>query len=107
MISLVRDYSNQVLDVEILRYLIFIISGVFMGYTLQPVPDWLNHWFNTSQLFKFTILVAVAMVALYPLDDNEVRYIFVGSFLALVIFMIFRKIDEQYKRDAKNAEESA
>lgn len=93
--------ANQLLNVEIIRYMILIVSGVFAGYTLQPVPEWLNHLFDTSYVFKFAVIIAIGMVALYPLDDNEVNYIFIGSFLVLVMFMVFRKIDEQMKREKK------
>lgn len=93
--------ANKFLNIEILRYIILIVSSVFMGYTLQPVPEWLNNLFNTSYILKFSIMVAAAMVALYPLDDNEVSYIFIGSFLSLLLFMIFRKVEAQYKREQK------
>lgn len=97
----VTKSANQLLNVEIIRYLILIVTGVFAGYTLQPVPKWLNNLFDTSYTFKFAVIVLMGMVALYPLDDNEVSYIFIGSFLVLVMFMVFRKIDEQMKREKK------
>lgn len=100
---IITQYSNKILDVDILRYVIMIVTSVFIGYTLQPVPKWLNSLFDNSHIFKFIIMVLMAMVALYPLDDNEVKYIFIGSLLSIVIFIIFRKIGEKDEEKKKTS----
>ena len=88
---------NTILQNIYLRNFIFIIAGVFMGYTLQPVPVWLNHLFNTSQLLKFGVLFISGVSVLYPMDENKMTITLGCSILALFVFYIFRnkKMEEK------------
>ena len=46
-----------------------------MGYTLQPVPTWLNNIFNTSQVFKFIVLYLAGLVAVYPVSEENMKWV--------------------------------
>ena len=68
-----------------------------MGYTLQPVPDWLNHLFDTSEIFKFCILFLTIVATFYPMDPNEMAIAFVCCGLTLILFQIARRKDVEKK----------
>jgi len=81
---------NNTLQNVYLRYFIFILSGIFLGYTLQPVPLWINHLFNTSNIFKFFIIFFSTISIFYPMDPNEMTITFVMTFCMLILFTILR-----------------
>jgi len=70
-----------------------LICSVLIGYTLQPVPQWLSNLFDKSNSFKFIILFLTGITAVYPLDGNEIYYIIFGSLSVLILFAVFRKYD--------------
>ena len=45
--------NNFIYQNNSIRMMLFIISGVFLGYTLEPVPKTLEKLFKTSIIFKF------------------------------------------------------
>ena len=73
-----------------LRVFIILITSVWIGYTLQPVPAWLNDMFNTSLLFKLLILIFAGWAGLHPLDGYTSVYIVGASFLILALFEFSR-----------------
>jgi len=102
----IANSLNTILQNIYLRNFIFIIAGVFIGYTLQPVPIWLNHLFNTSHLLKFIILFISGVSVLYPMDENKIIITFCCSILALFLFYIFRnKKTERKMQKLLNIEE--
>jgi hypothetical protein len=66
-----------------------------MGYTLQPVPKWLNNMFDTSNTLKFFILFIAGCVAFYPVNKYNIMCVAVGTILTLLIFHIARQFDKQ------------
>ncbi len=84
---------NNILSYNYIRIFLLIISGVFIGYTLQPVPTWLNNLFNTSIILKFLVLFIVGIVAVYPVNENNILWVFIGSVCTLYIFHLFRLYD--------------
>lgn len=89
----VVEQKNRVLKNNYIRIAILIITGVFMGYTLQPVPAWLNNLFNTSHLLKFFVLYLAGLVAVYPVNKENMKWVFVGTVLALALFQVMRRFD--------------
>lgn len=94
----ITRYANQVLKYDWLRYFLMILTAVLVGYTLQPVPEWLNNLFNNSVAFKFIVLLLMALVELYPLDDRKIILIIFGSIAAIVLFEVFRRFDTRRKK---------
>lgn len=92
--NLFVESTNNILSNDYLRVLLLLITGVFMGYTLQPIPKWLNKLFDTSILLKFTALFIAGSISLYPLNNNSLMWVTIGSILTLVLFQYMRKIDE-------------
>ena len=41
-------FFNESMVNNYVRMFIMLICGVFIGYTLQPVPQWLSDLFDTS-----------------------------------------------------------
>ena len=86
-------FLNQTFFSNYIRMFIMLICGVLIGYTLQPVPQWLSNLFDTSNLFKFIILFLTGVTAVYPLDGDEIYHIVFGSLLVLILFSVFRRYD--------------
>lgn len=88
------DNLNHIFANNFFRFLALLFASVFAGYALQPVPQWLNDLFNVSNLFKYFILVIIGITTVYPLDEAEVVYIFIGSAVILILFEFMRKFDK-------------
>jgi hypothetical protein len=96
------DIGNTSLKNDYFRMLILIVSGVFIGYTLQPVPKWLNNLFDTSNVFKFFVLFAVGSIAVYPLNKNNIVWVTTASIGCLYLFHLARLYDQKLEKDKKN-----
>ncbi len=92
--NLFVETTNNIFSNNYLRVFLLLITGVYMGYTLQPVPKWLNKMFDTSILLKFAILFIAGSISLYPLNNNSLMWVTVGSILTLGLFQYMRKMDE-------------
>lgn len=79
---------------DFFRLFSLVISGVFAGYTLQPVPKWLNNLFDTSILFKYMVLVIIGITALYPVNGKKMIDILISSGIILLLFAGLRHIDK-------------
>lgn len=105
MVVNIKDFLestlNNTLANNYLRMFIMLICSVFIGYTLQPVPKWLSNLFDNSNLFKFVVLVAAGITAVYPLDGDELACIVIGAVVILMLFSLFRRVNED-----KNGQES-
>ena len=84
---------NNCLENNYLRILLLLITGVFMGYTLQPVPKWLDKLFNTSQILKLCVLFIAGAILVYPLNSNNIMWVLSGSIVTLIIFESARCVD--------------
>ena len=94
--NVVVNSINRVLDHKFLNMVLFLITGVFMGYTLQPVPKWLNDTFNNSFIFKVVILIIIALLAQHKLESrSQILLIVAASVFVMVIFEMFRRQQEQ------------
>ncbi len=78
---------------DLFRMFMLILVGIFAGYTLQPVPKWLNSLFDKSNLFKFIIIMIIGITAVYPIDKNKLINIILSSTLILLLFNFFRNLD--------------
>ncbi len=85
--------NNDIFKNNYLRILLLLVTGVFMGYTLQPVPKWLNNLFDTSYILKFFVLFIAGCIALYPVNNDSITCVFLGSVVTLYLFNIFRSYD--------------
>lgn len=92
---------------DFFRLISLLIAGVFAGYTLQPVPKWLNEQFDNNVIFKFAILVVIGITALYPIDEKKFVYIVLTSVITLALFEILRKFEKQEppKQESKEIQE--
>jgi hypothetical protein len=97
MLENFANFVNILLENIYLRSFLFMMSGVFMGYTLQPVPEWLNHLFNTSVVLKFWVLFLTIVATFYPMDPTEMSISFVCCALTLILFHIARRKDVEKK----------
>jgi hypothetical protein len=85
---------NNILSNDYLRVFLLLVTGVYMGYTLQPVPKWLNNMFDTSIILKFMVLFIAGSIALYPINNNSLIWVTVGSILTLAVFQYMRNMDK-------------
>jgi hypothetical protein len=93
MLKKITNNLNYLFKNRTFRMFIFLFASVFLGYTLQPVPEWLNNIFDTSNIAKFLIIFTVGILSFYPLDKEEVKNIFIGTIITMVIFNYSRLIN--------------
>lgn len=95
MLSSIIDINNKIFKNNYLRMILLLISSVFMGYTLQPVPKWLNNLFDTSNILKFFVLFISGSLVVYPLNEDNIIYVTLCSILVLIIFNISRNYERK------------
>ena len=83
--------NNNIFANDYIRTFIIIISGVFIGYTIQPIPKWLHNIFDTSNIFKFFVLFYTGAIALYPLTKDKIKWITIATLFSMYLFTVFRK----------------
>ena len=93
---------NDTFSNDFFKLVSILLTGIFAGYTLQPVPKWLNKLFDNSNIFKFIIIFTIGITSAYPINKDKISNIFISSVVILVIFSVFRYIDELYQKDEKN-----
>jgi len=93
MLDFIINAHNGLFYDSNFRMFILLISGVFAGYTLQPVPEWLNKKFNTSYALKYFILFYGILIPLYPFDKQNIIISAIIPGIILKLFSFFR----QYK----------
>ena len=86
-------FINTLLDNKGFKTFMIVFTGVLAGYTLQPIPKWVNNIFNNSNTFKLFVLVSIGLTVLHPLDGEEVVLILVMSGVMLYLFELSRKYD--------------
>lgn len=87
-----HELLNSLVSNDYIRMVLFLITGVFMGYTLQPVPEWINTLFKDSQVFKAIILLTIGIIAGYPLESTgKLLVIVIGVVVTLFLFEYARK----------------
>jgi len=84
---------NNILDNLLIKTFIIILTGIYAGYTLQPVPKWLNNLFDTNLIFKFIIILLIGITMLHPIDVNKMIIIIVCTVIILGLFEYFRTIN--------------
>jgi hypothetical protein len=95
-------FNNEFLRRDYLRITLLLVTGVFMGYTLQPVPKWLNKMFDTSHILKFFVLFIAGCIAVYPVNKSNIIWVALGSALTLGIFYAARQYDKYLDKEEEN-----
>jgi hypothetical protein len=90
VIEKIVTVNNNIFSNDYIRTFVIIISGVFIGYTIQPIPKWLNNIFDTSHIFKFFVLFYTGAIALYPLTKDKIKWITVSVLVIMYLFRVFR-----------------
>lgn len=96
------DGINYGLENKYMYILITLVSGILIGYTLQPVPKWMDKMFNTSNFFKYLIIVMSGIVATYPIDKTKFIAIITISMVILVLLELIRDKAESFIREHYN-----
>lgn len=91
------NLSNKTISNDFVRVSFLMLAGVLAGYTLQPVPKWINYYFDNSPIFKYFIILFIGLTAVYPLDKTKFTNVAIGSLLVLILFAVLRKVDDYYK----------
>ena len=107
VIDNIVNMNNYIYQNNSVRMMLFIISGVFLGYTLEPIPKTLEKLFKNSNIFKFIILFVTACIYVYPLNIQHLINIVVCSILALVIFEGIRIYDKYVEEKEKEMDTAA
>jgi len=86
------EIINKILENLYIKTFLIILTGIYAGYTLQPVPKWLNELFDTNLIFKFIIILIIGITMLHPLDMSKLMVVIVCAVLILGLFEGFRNI---------------
>jgi hypothetical protein len=92
---------NSTFSNDFFRLLSIMIVGVFAGYTLRPVPNWLGNLFDTSLLFKFLIILVVGVTGNYPVSKSKMIHIAISSAIILVLFEGLRRAESYMEKKEK------
>lgn len=103
--ELTSGVINKTFSNDFFRMLSFVIVSVFIGYTLQPVPKWLNNLFDKSIVLKFIVMLLVGITAVYPLDKSKTLNIVISSAIILLLFEGARYIDKFIEKNKERQEE--
>lgn len=93
MLDKTIDIVNDTLGNRHINIFLMLISGIFLGYTLQPIPKWLNKQFNTNYLLKYIIICTVGLTSLHPITRENFISVMIISFAILIMFDLMRKFD--------------
>lgn len=94
LLDLVSNTLNLMLRNDFVRLLILAIMSVYTGYTLYPVPDFLNEIFNTSYVAKYLVLMLVLSASIYPLDSGKVILVLLVPLFVLLLFHFLRAYEK-------------
>ena len=93
---------NNLFDHHFIKYFIIILTSVYAGYTLQPVPAWINYLFDNSHVFKFMILFLIGLSNFTPFKNNDQIYqLAIVCLTILIIFYFYRKLDPYFCKKEK------
>ena len=88
------DQVNKLLDNRGVKTFLILITGIFSGYILQPVPKWFNELITKSHLFKFIILFIIGLLILHPIDKEKLIIVIVASIIILTLLQKMRDFDK-------------
>lgn len=104
MLSSVVQFINTFLQNGTFRVFVLVVTSVFTGYTLYPVPKTLDNMFYVSHVFKYLILMLVLASSMHPLNESSLFLVVVVPVLVLLMFRFLRKYEEKGTlRDALTA----
>jgi hypothetical protein len=81
---------NYVTNTKYISLFIFMLSFVYAGYTLYPVPSKMNKMFNRSLLLKYVVLLVIAIYISQPLTSEKLQICLIVSVLVLLLFEVLR-----------------
>ena len=82
---------NCMFSNDLIRLVLLLMTTVFVGYTIEPIPTILKNLFANSWIFKFIILVAFGILTMYPLKDtNTLIHIIIASMVTMAVFQFLR-----------------
>jgi len=93
-LNFVSNAINSLLSNNSVRMTILLIASVFTGYTLYPIPAFLNDMFDTSIVFKYFILFFVLVASIYPLDQTKLILAIGVPVVILCFFEIMRNYQQ-------------
>lgn len=96
MIDNIINGINDILSNKYMYTFFTLFSGIFLGYTLRPIPKWLNKIFDTSRMFKYFVIVIVGLTIMYPIDKTEFSAIIIMAVVILVILELIHIEIEKY-----------
>ena len=84
---------NSLLQNNVIRMFILAVASVYTGYTLYPVPEFLDQMFYKSVFFKYLILVLVLAASIFPLNESNALLVLGVPVLVLGFFELMRKYE--------------
>ena len=88
------------------RIILVVMTSIFAGYALRPVPKILDDYFTNSYLFKFVILFVFAFMlnTQYLKNSDLLGYCVLIAVCVLVVLLFFHGI-RNYELSFREREE--
>lgn len=78
-----HSFVSYPIQFDSIRIFLLLFSSILLGYTLQPVPKWLNTLFDSNNFFKFAIIFTAGFIAIYPAKQKQLLYVVIFSIIVL------------------------
>ena len=89
----IAQMLNILLSNNTMRFFVLMVTSVYTGYTLYPVPKFLDELFYSSDIFKYLTLMFLLSTSMYPVTSENIYTILLIPGLVLLFFKLLRKYD--------------
>lgn len=79
------ETHKNILQNDIIKSSLFIMSGMFLTFTFKPIPDKIRKYINSSDSLKLFIILFCACLISYPITFNSLLYIGIGAVVGILI----------------------
>ena len=93
-VNMIARVLNMLLENDMFRLFVLAVASVYTGYTLYPVPKFLDNMFYVSSAFKYLILLLVLSASIYPLDGSKTLMVLVVPLFVLALFELMRRYEK-------------
>ena len=93
----IEFFENRIRGNDYIKFIVTILTGILMGYTLQPIPLVLEYYLN-NKIVQFIILFAAGLIIIEkPLNHCNIINNAMICTIILIIFDLLRFISPKSK----------
>lgn len=101
--SLVCNYLDSFLKDNTTKAIMLLITAVFIGYIIQPLPANLLKLIETCFVVKYVIGVMFLLPLLYPYgnDKNKILIVLIVPLVVILFLEIMKLIYHKYSKNSE------